>query len=477
MDSTAKSYHFIGIGGIGMSGLAELLVRQGCRVSGSDLAANAQTRRLESLGVTVYQGHHPDHLQDAAVVVVSAAIRPENPELLAARAQKREVVSRAQMLAQLMAGHFQIAVAGAHGKTTTTSMIASILRQGGLDPTVVVGAVVESLGSNAVLGQGRYFVAEADESDGSLLALTPHVAVVTNIDREHLDHYRDLDHIQETFLTFLHQVQPGGVIVACRDDPYLEPLLPRLRHRVLTYSLSPGADVWATDCRLAGGASHYRLIAGNRELGQVNLPLTGQHYVANSLAAATVAQVLGLDVAAIQQGLAQLGQVQRRFQIMGECQGITIVDDYGHHPTEIKVTLEAMAQYFRNRRLVVAFQPHRYSRTRALQTEFYSVFASAHVLFLTEIYGAGEIAIPGISGRCLFDGVRQNNHRPVYYADHKDELVEQLWKILQPGDVVVTMGAGDIWKIGEELLRRLESGSLSLTGPRPGFSILPGKLC
>jgi UDP-N-acetylmuramate--alanine ligase len=477
MSPDSKHYHFIGIGGIGMSGLAELLVLKGHRVSGSDLATNTQTRRLKDLGVAFFQGHHPDYLQDAEIVVVSAAITPENPELTAARELGLEVLSRAEMLACLMAGHFQIAVAGAHGKTTTTSMVASVLRQGGLDPTVVVGAVLESLGSNAVLGQGEYFVAEADESDGSLLTLSPHLAVVTNIDREHLDHYRDLAHIQETFTTFLNQVRSGGLIVICQDDPHLEPLRSRLAGRVLTYSLQPGADFWAADFHVEDFTSHYRLMCGKQELGWVNLPLSGKHYVSNSLGAAAVAHALGLDFGTIKHGLAQVGQVQRRFQIKGELQGITVVDDYGHHPTEIRVTLEAMAQSFRGRRLLVAFQPHRYTRTKALLTEFCSAFPTADVLFLTEIYSAGEVVIPEISGRGLFNAVKQNGHRQVYYIENKEDLATRLCETLHPGDVVVTMGAGDIWKTGEELLRRLESQSLRPNPPRLDSQTLPGKVC
>ncbi|MFP3867459.1 MAG: UDP-N-acetylmuramate--L-alanine ligase [Desulfobacteraceae bacterium] len=460
MRTSGKDFHFIGIGGIGMSGLAELLVRQGYRVSGSDLAANDQTRRLEGLGVQICQGHDPDHLPECATAVVSAAIKPDNPELRAARRRGQEVLSRAQMLARLMIGKFQIAVAGAHGKTTTTSMIASILRQAGLDPTVVVGAVVDRLGSNAVLGQGKYFVAEADESDGSFMFLTPHLAVVTNIDREHLDHYRDLSHIQATFTAFLRQIQPGGLIVACQDDPHLKPLLGRLNRPTLTYSLTPEADFWAAELSLQGFASHYCLMRGSQELGRISLPLAGQHYVANSLAAAAVAQTLGVKFPAIQQGLAQLGQVHRRFQIKGESQGIIVIDDYGHHPTEIKATLQAISQSLGGRRRLVVFQPHRYSRTKALLTDFYSAFPNADVLFLTEIYGAGEMVIPEISGYCLFEGVRQNGHHQVYYAEGKDELINQLWETLYPGDVVVTMGAGDIWKTGEELLKRLQSWPL-----------------
>jgi UDP-N-acetylmuramate--alanine ligase len=462
MNNKTKHYHFIGIGGIGMSGLAEILIRQGHVVSGSDLSPNPLTKRLEDLGVRFYRGHRAKNLQGAPTVVVSAAIAGDNPEMAAAQEQGLEVISRAGMLARLMEGKTRIAIAGAHGKTTTTSMVASILRQGGLDPTVVVGAVVENLGSNAIVGQGDCFVAEADESDGSFLALNPHVAVITNIDREHMDHYRDLAHIQEIFARFIEQVHPEGVVVACKDDPNLAPLLSRSSRKVVSYSMKPGGDFWAADFHIQNSSSRYRLMRGEQELGQVSLPLAGRHYVANSLAAAAVGFSLGLDFPAIQKGLAKLGQIQRRLQIKGDSGGVTIIDDYGHHPTEIKVTLEAISQSFRGRRVLVAFQPHRYSRTQALLTDFYQVFQPADVLFLTEIYGAGEAMIPGITGRCLFNGVRQSGQRQVYYVEDKKELAAKLWDAIHPGDVVVTMGAGDIWKIGEEVLRFLESG-----GSRP----------
>ncbi len=456
MRTDATHYHFIGLGGIGMSGLAELLVRQGHPVSGSDLAANALTRKLEDLGVVFFQGHHPDHLGSSGVVVISAAIAADNPELAAARARGLTVISRAEMLARLMAGHTQIAVAGAHGKTTTTTMVTSVLRRAGLEPTVVVGGVVDTLGSNAILGAGKYFVAEADESDGSFLVLSPHVAVITNIDREHMDHYRDLAHIQEVFARFVDRVQPRGVVVACADDPNLAPVLARVKTRLCTYSLHPGADLWAADLRIDGFTSRYRLMRGDTELGEVVLPLAGRHYASNSLAAAAVGQVLGLDFPALAGGLAGLGRIQRRFQIKGDCQGVTVVDDYGHHPTEIKVTLEAMAQAFRGRRVIVAFQPHRYTRTQALLSDFYGVFGDADVVFLTEIYSAGESVIKGISGRCLYQGVKQSGHPGVCYEEDKEKLAARLWEIIQPGDVLITMGAGDIWKIGEEVVRKLE---------------------
>jgi len=455
MTRNGTHYHFIGLGGIGMSGLAELLVRQGCRVSGSDLAANALTRKLEKLGVTFFPGHHSDHLQEDGVVIISSAITPDNPELTAARQKGLTVISRAQMLARLMQGHTQIAVAGAHGKTTTTTMVATVLRQAGLDPSVMVGGVVDTLGSNAILGAGKYFVAEADESDGSFLVLSPHVAVITNIDREHLDHYRDLAHIQEVFARFANQVQPRGVVVACADDANLAPVLSRVQGRLFTYGLHPGADLWAADLVIDGFTSRYRLMQRDRALGEVVLPLAGRHYASNSVAAAAVGCVLGLDFLALQGGLANLGRIQRRFEIKGEVLGVTVVDDYGHHPTEIKVTLEAMAEAFRGRRLLVAFQPHRYSRTQALLSDFFGVFGAADLVFLTEIYSAGEPVIRGISGRGLYQGVKQSGHAGVCYEEDRDRLIDRVWEALQPGDVLITMGAGDIWKVGEEVVRRL----------------------
>ncbi|MBM4286545.1 MAG: UDP-N-acetylmuramate--L-alanine ligase [Deltaproteobacteria bacterium] len=460
MNLVSKHYHFIGIGGIGMSGLAELLVRQGYKVSGSDLAANALTEKLEHLGVRFFRGHAPDNVLGSEVVVISSAIGLDNPELRAAQATGLPVLSRAQMLAALMAEKRQIAIAGAHGKTTTTTMVASVLRQGGLAPSVMVGAVADALGSNAVLDQGNYFVAEADESDGSFLVLKPHVAVVTNVDREHLDHYRDLSHIQEVFAKFIHQVQPDGLLVACHDDPHVRPLLAGVRTRLVTYGLTDGGDYRARDIQVNGAGSSYILLHQEKEMGRIQIPLAGRHYVCNSLAAAAVGFALGLDFTDIRAGLARLGKIKRRFEIKGEAQGITVIDDYGHHPTEIRVTLAAMAQAYSDRRLVVAFQPHRYSRTQALLPEFFPIFAEADLLFLTDIYGAGERVIPGLSGRDLYHGVRDAGHPDVYYVADRKELASKLWCHLRPGDVLVTMGAGDIWQTGEEILRRLATRPL-----------------
>lgn len=472
-----KHYHFIGIGGIGMSGLAELLVRQGYKVSGSDLAANPLTDKLQHLGVKFFQGHAADNVSGSEIVVISSAISLDNPELRAAQATGLPVLSRAQMLAALMAGKKQIAISGTHGKTTTTTMVAAVLKQGGLAPSVMVGGVVDTLGSNAVLGQGNYFVAEADESDGSFLVLNPHVAVVTNIDRDHLDHYRDLNHILEVFTKFIRQVQPEGVLVACRDDPHVRPILAGVTCRVVTYGLHPGAFYRAHQIQVDGRGSFYTLVQHEQEMGPVYIPLAGRHYVCNSLAAAAVGFTLGLDFPAIRAGLAQTGKIKRRFEIKGEAQAVTVIDDYGHHPTEIQVTLTAIAQAYTGRRLVVAFQPHRYSRTQALLPDFFPIFSEADLLFLTDIYAAGEPAIPGLSGLDLYHGVKKNGHRGAFYVSDRNELAARLWDYIRPGDVLVTMGAGDIWRTGEEILRLLKSRAIPVRHSSKTFAVSSPEVC
>lgn len=457
--SKTSTYHFIGIGGIGMSGLAELLVRQGFRVSGSDLAANPLTRRLEELGVRFHEGHAPEHLGAADVVVHSTAVKEDNPEMTAARARGLMVLRRGELLAELMRGHFQVAVTGAHGKTSTTAMTAAILRAGGLDPTVVVGAQWDCLGSNAVLGRGDYFVAEADESDASFTFIKPQITVITNLDREHLDFYRDLDHIKEVFAGYLKGLPPGSRVVAWGDDPHLAPLLRDQPHEVVTYSFRAGAaDFWATDLESAGFGSRFRVCHQGRELGQLALPLAGPHYVLNALAACAVAHLLGVDLPAWRAGLAGLGQIHRRCQVKGEAHGITVLDDYGHHPTEIATTLASLAQAFPRRRLVVAFQPHRFSRTRALLPDFFPVFARASLVFVTEIYAAGEQSVNGLSGRTVYEGIRASGHPAVHYVGEKAAVADTILTHLNAGDLVLTLGAGDIWKTGEELLARLRPG-------------------
>jgi UDP-N-acetylmuramate--alanine ligase len=452
-----SSYHFIGVGGIGMSGLAELLVRQGHKVSGSDLAANAITKRLETLGVRVCQGHRAENLGDADIVVYSTAVKEDNPELSAARSQGLKVLRRGQLLARLMEDHFQVAVTGAHGKTSTTAMTAAILRAGHLDPTVVVGAMWDCLGSNAILGRSEYFVAEADESDSSFTFLSPQISVITNLDREHLDHYRDLAHIQEIFAGYIRRLPAGARLVACADDPHLAPVLEDCPHKLITYSLKRDtADFYATELSPQGLGYSFRLWHRGRDLGIMTLPLAGSHYVLNAMAACSVGYLLGLDFEIWRQGLRHLGQIHRRCQVKGEIRGILVVDDYGHHPTEIRSTLTGLAQAYPERRLVVAFQPHRYSRTQALLPDFFPVFDQAEMVFITEIYGAGEKRPNGLSGRSVYEGIRGTGHSGVHFIEENTEKADSIFQHLKPGDMVLTLGAGDIWKTGEELLARLQ---------------------
>jgi UDP-N-acetylmuramate--alanine ligase len=452
------TYHFIGVGGIGMSGLAELLVRQGHPVSGSDLARGVITDRLETLGVRVFQGHRAENLGDADVVVHSTAVKEDNPELAAARARGLKVLRRGELLAELMQNHTQVAVTGAHGKTSTTAMTAAVLRAGNLDPTVVVGSVWDQVGSNAVLGRGEVFVAESDESDGSFALLAPEITIITNLDREHLDHYRDLAHIQEMFAAYLQRLPKGARVIACADDPNLTPVLAACPRELITYSLKPGgADFYATDLTPLGLGYRFRLWRQGEALGTVTLPLAGSHYVLNAMAACAVGSLLGLDFPAWQRGLKDLGQIHRRCQLKGEARDILVMDDYGHHPTEIRSTLTGLAQAFPDRRLVVAFQPHRYSRTQALLPEFFPVFHEAQMVFITEIYGAGEPRPDGLSGRSVFEGVCGAGHPQVHFIEENGSKADYILDHLNAGDLVLTLGAGDIWKTGEELLARLQN--------------------
>jgi UDP-N-acetylmuramate--alanine ligase len=462
-----NTYHFIGVGGIGMSGLAELLVRKGYLVSGSDLAANAITQRLQTLGVKFYQGHRPEYLGDAQIIVHSTAVKEGNPELAAARSLGLTVLRRGEMLARLMEGHFQVAVTGMHGKTSTTAMAAAILRAGGLDPTVVVGSIWETLGSNAFLGRGDYFVAESDESDGSFMYLKPQISVITNLDREHLDYYRDLDHIKETFAHYLRQLPPGARVVAWGDDPYLAPILKGISPELITYSFNTGADFKAADLKPQGLGTSFSLTYQGRPLGTLTLPLAGAHYVLNAMAACAVAQSLGLDFPVWRQGLKDLGQIHRRLQVKGEAQGVMVVDDYGHHPTEIAATLTGLSQAFPGRRLVVIFQPHRYTRTRALLPEFFPVFVEAGLVFITEIYAAGEPRVDGLSGQAVYEGVSRSGHPAVHFVAGNKALAEIILDYLAAGDLVLTLGAGDIWKTGEDLLARLAAMPAGPKGVRP----------
>lgn len=446
-----------------MSGLAELLVRRGHRVSGSDLAAGPITQRLQDLGLKFFQGHRAENLGNVDIVVHTTAVKEDNPELAVARARGLTVLRRGQMLARLMEGHQQIAITGAHGKTSTTAMTAAILRAGGLDPTVVVGAVWDHLGSNAVLGRGEYFVAESDESDGSFTYLRPQTTVVTNLDREHLDYYRDLAHIKETFAAYFRKLPAGSRVIAWADDPHLKPVLRHHTGELISYSLNPGADFRATSLSPQGLGYRFRLAHRGRDLGRLTLPLAGSHYVLNALAACAVAHSLGLDFPTWRAGLKDLGQIHRRCQVKGEAKGIMVLDDYGHHPTEIAATLAGLVQAFPKRRLVVAFQPHRYSRTAALLPEFFPVFARAGLVLVTEIYAASESPRQGVSGRAVYEGIRKSGHPAVHFVEEKGAVAATILEHLQEGDLVLTLGAGDIWKTGEDLLARLNG---KMTGDR-----------
>jgi UDP-N-acetylmuramate--alanine ligase len=448
--------HFVGIGGAGMSGIAEVLLNLGYTVSGSDLKRSPVTERLARLGAKVQEGHARAHVQGAHVVVTSTAVRGDNPEVLEARQLGVPVIPRAEMLAELMRLKYGVAVAGSHGKTTTTSMVALVLDKGGLDPTVVVGGRLGVLGSGARLGRGDFMVAEADESDRSFLKLSPTVAVVTNIDREHLDAYRDLADLQEAFLGFVNKVPFYGAAVLCLDDPPVQDLLPRVERRVITYGLSPQAHVSVRDLQVGPAGSSYTATLGGEALGEVRLSVPGAHNAANSLAALAVGQDLGVPFEAVRAGLEAFAGVDRRFQVRGEAGGVLVVDDYGHHPTEIRVTLEALRTRAGTRRTVVLFQPHRYTRTRILWDDFCRAFHQADVLLLTDVYPAGEEPIEGVGAEALARAIGEKGHRQVAHAGDLAAATGRLVETVRDGDVVLTLGAGSVWTAGEELLKRLK---------------------
>ncbi len=448
--------HLVGIGGAGMSGIAEVLVNLGYQVSGSDLVATEATLRLENLGARVHLGHHPENLGEADVVVVSSAVSGDNPEVVAARARAIPVIQRAEMLAELMRMKHAVAVAGSHGKTTTTSMLGAILAEAGLDPTLVVGGRINSLGSNARLGQGELLVAEADESDGSFLRLTPTFAVVTNVDPEHLDHYGSLTALLDAFVEFANKVPFYGLAVLCLDHPQVRALLPRVHKRVATYGIASQADFRAEGLRFSPGEVAFHVRRRGLVLGELRLRMLGEHNVLNALAAVAVADELRVPFEVTQRALAGFEGVQRRFSLKGSARGVTVVDDYGHHPVEIRATLAGARRAYSNR-LVVVFQPHRYTRTQALAQEFCSAFDDADQLVVMDIYPAGEPAIPGVSGQGLFEGLRRQGHRGAHYISECRTAVDWLLEHTRPGDYLITMGAGDVWRVGEDFLARARS--------------------
>jgi UDP-N-acetylmuramate--alanine ligase len=422
-------------------------------VSGSDLALSDVTRRLQQGGATVYQGHAAAHVQGADVVVISAAVQPDNVEVLTARAQHIPVIPRAEMLAELMRMKYGIAIAGTHGKTTTTSLVATVLAYGGLDPTVLIGGRLNSLGSNAKLGQGEYLVAEADESDGSFLLLSPTISVVTTVDAEHLDFYGDLAAVQRAFTQFINKVPFYGCSIICLDQPHIQSLVPQLCRRFITYGLTTQADYMARDLHVAGLRSRFDVYRAGERLGPCSLNLPGTHNVSNALAAIAVGAELDIPFPTMAQALEEFSGVQRRFELRGVRDGITVVDDYGHHPEEIRQTLRAARAVWPEARLTVVFQPHRYTRTHLLQQEFCTAFDDADALVLLDIYAAGETPLPGVSTGLLYEGLISHGQREVYYARERTAVVPFLQRALRPNDILLTLGAGDVWQIGEAFLQ------------------------
>jgi UDP-N-acetylmuramate--alanine ligase len=446
-----QQIHLVGIGGSGMSGIAEVLLSSGYAVSGSDLKQSPVTERLRKLGAKIFEGHQAENVHGAHVVVISSAVRPENVEVVEAHRLKFPVIPRAEMLAELMRLKYGIAVAGAHGKTTTTSMVASVLAAAGLDPTFVVGGRVNHAGSNAGVGQSEYMVVEADESDRSFLLLAPVVAVVTTIDREHLDHYHSLEEIQDVFLQFVNRVPFYGTVILCLDEPNVQAILPRVKRPVITYGTSNQADLIIADVKLNGLSSEFRLKYHDEDLGLFQLPSPpGIHHVRNAAAAAGVALSLNVPADLIRAGLAKFSGVGRRFEIKGTFNGVTLIDDYGHHPAEIRATLEA-ARGCSYHRLLVLFQPHRYSRTQHLWEDFRRSFNLADFLVLTEVYAAGEQPIEGVTGEKLAEAIRSAGHKNVIFTSTMQAGMEYMLREARPGDAVMAIGAGSVGRVLDQL--------------------------
>ena len=464
MFAKIQQIHFVGIGGIGMSGIAEVLLNLGYRVSGSDLKSSAVTQRLAGLGAAVFEGHRAENIAGAEVVVTSSAIAAENPEVLEAHKQHVPVIQRAEMLAELMRLKYGIAIAGMHGKTTTTSMVAAVLAGGDLDPTVVVGGRVDALGSNARLGKSQYLVAEADESDRSFLKLSPILSVVTNIDREHMDCYRNMRDVKKTFLEFMDRVPFYGMVVVCNDDPMLRRLLPQVRRRTVTYGTKRGSDFLIkleTDsarASLRGNGqplSRFRVSYRKKDLGEFTLHVPGVHNILNATAAIAVGVGLDIGVDAIRAGLDQFRGVDRRFQLRGRAAGVSVIDDYGHHPTEIKATLAAGRQCG-FRKVHIVFQPHRYTRTRDLMEDFATAFGDADSLFVLDIYAASEKPIEGISGEALARTIREKGGPDAVYVNSFADAVSAGTAVAKDGDMILTLGAGSVSQLGPMILEKLK---------------------
>jgi UDP-N-acetylmuramate--alanine ligase len=456
--------HFVGIGGIGMSGLAEILRTMEFEVSGSDLRPNDVTQRLQRLGVRVDIGHRAENVEGADVIVTSSAILRDNPEVAAAQDADIPIISRAEMLAELMRVKYCVLIAGSHGKTTTTSLVATVVRAAGLDPTVVVGGKVNALGSNAKLGAGDLFVAEADESDGSFLKLTPTIGVITNIDAEHLDHYGSHEAVKEAFVRFADRIPFYGLAVLCIDHPHVQAILPQVRRRMVTYGLSRQADYRADALRFDGLTTHFRVTKRGEPMGEFSVRMPGEHNVLNALSVIAVSDELEVPLDVVREAISSFHGVQRRFTVVGQPEltrdgatgDVMVVDDYGHHPAEIEATLEAAQRGF-DRRVVVAFQPHRYTRTQTLFDDFTRAFNKADVLIVTEVYAAGEAPIEGATGSALAEAIRLHGHHAVRFIEDKREVTAALLEEVRPGDLVIALGAGDINASARRLVAELDA--------------------
>jgi UDP-N-acetylmuramate--alanine ligase len=458
MFSSIKKLHFVGIGGIGMSGIAEILIDEGFAVTGSDRAASDNTERLESLGVKVYIGHDARNLEpEVDVLVYSSAVAPDNPEVMEARHRKIPVIRRAEMLAEVMRLKYGIGIAGTHGKTTTTSMVSLILMEGGIDPTVIVGGRLHGLaGSNARLGKGDFIVVEADEFDRSFLSITPTIAVLTTLETDHLDCYRDLEDIKSAFIQFAQKVPFYGFVVLCLDEPALQDIMPKIKKKIITYGLNGQADLQAVDIVHKQNTSRFTVVQEGKDLGEIELQIPGKHNVQNALAAITVGLELKVPFEKVKAGIEKFTGVFRRWEVKADADGITVIDDYAHHPTEIRATLAGAKAGWR-RRVIGVFQPHLYSRTRDFYDDFGRAFFNADVLVVTDVYPAREEPIQGVTGELIANAAKQYGHKQVHYVPDKKNIPEFLRSIVQKGDIVITMGAGDIWKYGEEFIKTLKT--------------------
>jgi UDP-N-acetylmuramate--alanine ligase len=455
--SSIRKLHFVGIGGIGMSGIGEILLQEGFTITGSDKTESDNTERLTALGAKVYIGHRASNVEpEVDVLVYSSAVSLDNPEVIEAQRRKVPVIRRAEMLAEIMRLKYGIGIAGTHGKTTTTSMISLVLLEGGVDPTVIVGGRLHGLaGSNARLGKGQFIVVEADEFDRSFLSITPTIAVLTTLEVDHLDCYRDLEDIKGAFIQFAAKVPFYGFVVLCLDEPALQEIMPKIKKKIITYGLNAQADLRAVEIVHKQNRTKFVVLRGDRELGEIELQIPGRHNVQNSLAAIAVGLELNVPFARVKQGIEKFAGVFRRWEVKADISGIMVIDDYAHHPTEIRVSLEGAKAGWR-RRVICLFQPHLYSRTRDFYQEFGRSFFDADVLVLTDVYPAREEPIQGVNGELIANAAREFGHKQVHYVPDKQKLPAFLMSIKQPGDIIITMGAGDIWRFGEQFIRMMK---------------------